>query len=118
MAIQKISDDIILVELPSDSQKIAVELEKTNEKISNSNCDVIIDFSMVEILNSSNISNLLILRSLLTESGNQLVFSNVAMATKCIFVVAGLSDVFVFTDDKLSAISLIKSKRSEMKAHT
>lgn len=118
MGIQNISEDIILVELPSESQQIAADLKEVNEKVCNNNCDVIIDFTRVEIINSSNISNLLILRSLLMESGNQLVFCNVAMTTKCIFVVAGLSEVFIFADSKSSAVSAIQNKKSPANTHS
>ncbi len=118
MGIQNISEDIILAELPAESQHIAAELKEVNEKVCNSNCDVIIDFSRVEIINSANISNLLILRSLLNDSGNQLVFCNVAMTTKCIFVVAGLNEVFIFADSKSSAVSAIQSKKSSVNTNS
>jgi len=110
MGILNLSEDVIIAELPSEGLEIADELKAVNETISNEcNCDVIIDFSKVEIINSSNISNLLILRSMLHEHGRQLILCNVAMVTKCIFIVAGLDEIFVFADDKSSALAAMQT---------
>ena len=110
MGIQNLSEDVILVELPPDGLKIAEQLKAVNEIVSNkSDCDVIVDFSRVEIITSSNISNLLILRSLLRDCGRQLILCNVATMTKCIFVVAGLNEIFIFVDDKSTALEAVQS---------
>jgi len=110
MGIQNLSEDIILVEMPPGTSKIAEELKAVNKTVSKkAACDVIIDFSKVEIINSSNISNLLILRSLLQESKRRLILCNVTTVTKCIFVVAGLSEIFVFADNRSVALATIKS---------
>jgi anti-anti-sigma regulatory factor len=112
MGIRNLSEDIIFVEIPSDSPRIAEELKAVNETVSNERaCHVIIDFSRVEIINSSNISNLLILRNFLQDSGHQLILCDVTTVTKCIFVVAGLSEVFVFVNDKFTALAAIKSAK-------
>ena len=109
MGIKNLSKDVLLVELPSKSPKITRELNAVNEAISKKgNRDVIIDFTGVEIINSANISNLLILHNLLQKSGHRLVLCNVATVTKCIFVVAGLSEVFEFVDDKPMALSTVQ----------
>jgi anti-anti-sigma factor len=109
VGIKNLSKDVLLVELPSKSPKITRELNAVNEAISKKgNRDVIIDFTGVEIINSANISNLLILHNLLQKSGHRLVLCNVATVTKCIFVVAGLSEVFEFVDDKPMALSTVQ----------
>jgi len=109
MGIKNLSKDVLFVELPSKSPKIARELKAVNEAISKKgNRDVIIDFTGVEIINSANISNLLILHNLLQNSGHRLVLCNVATVTKCIFVVAGLNEVFEFVDDRSSALATVQ----------
>lgn len=109
MGIKNLSKDVLLVELPSQSPQIAHELKAVNEAISKKdNRDVIIDFTGVEIINSANISNLLILYNLLQKSGHRLVLCNVATVTKCIFVVAGLNEVFEFADDIPSALANVQ----------
>lgn len=119
MGIQNLSDNVILVELPHDGSKRTDELKKLNETVGHAgNRDVIIDFSAVEIINSWNISNLLILRDLLQNSGHQLVLCNVTTVTKCIFVVAGLSEVFTFADDKHAALKIIQDSKSSAPTHS
>ena len=109
MGIKNLSKDVLLVELPSKSPKITRELKAVNETVSKKgSCDIIIDFSGVEIINSANISNLLILHNLLQKSGHRLILCNVATVTKCIFVVAGLNEVFEFADDRSSALATVQ----------
>lgn len=108
MGIKNLSQDVLLVELPSKSPKIAAELKAVNEAVSkNGDCDVIIDFSRVEIINSSNISNLLILHNMQAGRGHRIILCNVATVTKCIFVVAGLNDVFEFAKNVDSAMATV-----------
>lgn len=118
MAIEKISEDLLLVELPSTGSKIAEELNTINELVSDKcNYDVIIDFLRVELLKSWNISTLLALRSLLQESGHQLILCNVGIVTKCIFTVAGLRKVFMFAHNKEAALAVLQNSESPSKTH-
>ena len=112
MPIRELTEDILLVELPSAGSKRVEELNAVNEMVSDK-CthDVIIDFFRVELLNSWNISTLLALRSLLQDSGHQLVLYNIRIVTKCIFVVAGLNKVFVFAKDKAAALAALRAKK-------
>jgi anti-anti-sigma regulatory factor len=113
MGIQNLSEDVILVDLPHDSSKRSDELKKVNETVGHKGrCHVLVDFSAVEILNSWNISNLLILRGLLQEAGRQLVLCNVTTVTKCIFAVAGLSEVFTFAEDRSAALEMLQHLKS------
>ena len=113
MGIRNLTQDIILVELPSEASQRADELKVVNETVgANCNCDVIVDLSSVEIIHSWNISNLLILRGLLEGAGRQLILCSVTTLTKCIFRVAGLSDVFVFAKDASAAQEVVRSSKS------
>jgi anti-anti-sigma factor len=106
MGIQNFSEDVLFVDLPSKAWQIENELKNLNETVSTrSDCDVVIDFFRVEIITSSSISNLMILRKLMQEHGRQLILCNVAVMTKYIFTVAGLDKVFDFVDDRLTAIA-------------
>lgn len=118
MGIRNLSENVILVTVPCDRLERADELKNLNEVISdNSQCDVIIDFSGVEIINSWNISNLLILRDMLEKAGRKLVLCNVNTATKCIFVVAGLSETFIFTENRSAALEAIRQTDSPVTAN-
>ncbi len=111
MLIKKMPGNIILVELSSDSLKVSEELRELNESVSlKGDCNVVLDFSLVEIINSSNISNLLILQDFLDKNGRKLILYRVQTVTKCIFVVAGLTESFIFIDkmeDILKSVHLI-----------
>jgi anti-anti-sigma factor len=109
MGIQSLSEDVLVVELPSKEPDIADELKTVNETVSKKHdCDVIIDFSGVEIITSSSLSNLLILRNLLSDHERRLVLCNLAVVTKCIFTVAGLNDVFEFVNDQPTALAAVQ----------
>jgi len=109
MGIKNLPKDVLLVELPSKSPKISIQLKAVNETVSKKGSgDVIIDFHRVEIINSANISNLLILHNMLENAGHRLILCNVATVTKCIFVVAGLNEVFEFADDQSKARATVE----------
>jgi anti-anti-sigma factor len=109
MTIQNFSETILFVDLPAKEPYIGSQLKDLNETVlSKSNCDVVIDFFRVEIINSSSIGNLMILRNLLQEHGRQLLLCNVAIMTKYIFTVAGLDKVFDFVDDHLAAMAAME----------
>ena len=108
MGIQNLSEDVVLVTLPAEPQTVD-ELKAANEILSNKgDCDVVVDFSGVDTITSSSISNLIILHELLRKRRCQLIFCNVAVLTKCIFTVAGLDAVFDFVDDKPAALAAVK----------
>jgi anti-anti-sigma factor len=113
MKIEKIPKNVLLVELPSREPHVAECFKTINEIVANgNNNDVIIDFSNVEIINSSNISNLLILRKMLEGAAHRLILCNVSVITKCIFVVAGLVDAFTFVDNPTTAFETMQKRSS------
>ena len=110
MSIQHPPENLIVVDLPSRELQIADELRGLNEAIGEkADCDVVIDFSMVEVMTSSSLSNLLILHNMLGKQGRRLVLCNVSVITKCIFKVAGLDEVFDFAQDKATAVAEIQT---------
>jgi anti-anti-sigma factor len=108
MAIQNWSEDIILVDLPPEPE-MADELDTVTTTVCDrGDCDVVIDFSRVDIVTSSSISKLLKLRKLLGDCGHRLVFCSVAAATKGIFTVTGLDGIFELADDKFVALASLQ----------
>lgn len=105
MGIQNWSEDIILVDLPEEPH-MGDELKTVTEMVRDrGDCDVVADFSEIDIITSSSISKLLRLRKLLADCGHRLVFCKVAPATKGVFTVTGLDGVFDFVDDKFIALA-------------
>jgi len=105
MGIQDWSEDIILVDLTPEPE-MADELKSVTGMVRDrGNCDVVIDFSAVDIVTSSSLSKLLKLRKLLGDCGHRLVFCSVAAATRGIFTVTGLDGIFELADDKFIALA-------------
>ena len=112
MAIQKISEEVLLAELPFSGSKTTEELETIKEMISDQRTyDVVIDFFKVELFNSWNIGTLLELRSMLLNAGHQLVLCNVRVVTKSILTVAGLRKIFTFADNKKAALETLSNSK-------
>lgn len=108
MGIQNWSDEIILVDLPGEPE-MGEELLAVTEMVRNrGDCDVVIDFSEVDIITSSSLSKLLRLRKLLADCEHKLIFCNVAPATRGVFTVTGLTDVFEFVEDKFVALASLQ----------
>ena len=113
MEMQDWPEDIILVDLPGEPQ-IANELIAVTEKIRDrGDCDVVIDFSGVDIISSSSLSKLLKLRKILSDNGHKLVFCSVAMTTKRIFLVTGLEQISKFADDKFMALESLRKETQQ-----
>lgn len=105
MGIQDISDNTVFVELPQEPQK-GSDIEDVIELISNrDDCDVILDFSNVEIITSSNLTEFLTLNKILTDRGHRLILSAVKLSIKAIFIVTGIDEAFEFTDDASIAMA-------------
>ncbi len=108
MGIQNWSENIILVELPQEPQ-MRDELKAVTDIVRDrGDCDVLLDFSSIDIVTSSSLSALLKLRKLLTDCGHRFIFCNVAAATKGIFTVTGLDGVFEVVDDKFVALAALQ----------
>ena len=108
MSIQNWSENVIIVDLPKEPQ-IAEEIQTVIDQFKDrADCNVVVDFSEVDIITSSSISALLSLNKLLTDSECQLILCNVSKATKNIFRVIGLLELFNFVDDKFIALASLQ----------
>ena len=113
MGIQNWSENIVLVDLPQEPE-MGDELKAVTEIIRDrGDCDMVVDFSCVDIVTSSSLSKLLKLRKLVGDCGHRLVFCSVAPATKGIFTVTGLDGVFEVADDKFVALASLQMVSSE-----
>jgi anti-anti-sigma factor len=108
MGIQNWSEEVILVDLPTEPEMGEELVNVTSMVRDRGDCDVVIDFSQVDIVTSSSLSKMLKLRKLLTDCGHKLLFCSVAPATKGVFTVTGLDGVFEFADDKFVALASLQ----------
>ncbi|MDI6448351.1 STAS domain-containing protein [Anaerobaca lacustris] len=108
MGIQNWSEDIVLVDLPQEPE-LGDELKTVTEMVRDrGDCEVVVDFSEVDIITSSSLSKLLKLRKLVGDCGHRLVFCSVAPATKGIFTITGLDGIFEMVDDKFVALATLQ----------
>ncbi|MGA2679746.1 MAG: STAS domain-containing protein [Sedimentisphaerales bacterium] len=115
MEIRDLSENILLVEAPPEpglNEELAKTIDTVRER--NDGCDLIIDFSHVDIVTSSSLSKLLKLRKLLMDCNHSLVLCSVARATKGIFSVTALDSVFTIVSDKAVAVDEINKQQPTM----
>jgi anti-anti-sigma factor len=105
MGIQNWSENIMVVDLPAEPEIVDEMKTVISLVVDRGDCDVVIDFSCVDIVTSSSLSSMLRLRKLLNDCGKRLVFCNVASATKRVFETTGIDEIFDFADDKFIALA-------------
>jgi len=113
MGMQNWAEDIILVDLHREPQ-MGDELKTVTDIVNDrGDCDVILDFSNVDIITSSSLSKLLKLRQLLTDCGHRLIFCSMNNFTTSAFKTTGLDGIFELTDDKFAASEELQSIKSK-----
>lgn len=114
MTIRNYSDNVILVELPSEPET-RQELDKVMEIVRpRANCDVVVDLTGIDIMTSLSLSGFMQLYKLLNGSGRRMIFCNTSSITKDIFRVTCFDSIFEFIDDKSDALaSLQPAEKSE-----
>lgn len=108
MGIQNWSDNVILVNLAEEPQ-MSEELQTVTEIIRDKDdCDVVVDFSAVDIITSSSLAKMLKLRKILQDYNRRLILCGLKANTRGIFAVTGLDNVFEFVDDKFIALASLQ----------
>lgn len=108
MEMQPLADNVYCVDMLS-KQTITEILKELTEIVSAKNeNDIILDFGGIDVVLSSDISNLLILKDWVEGSGQKLILSNAHVTVKCILDVAGLLNAFKFAKTKKLAMEMLK----------
>jgi anti-anti-sigma factor len=107
MGIQYWSHDIILVNLPWRLQEHD-ELQRVVEMVRQRGRNVVVDFSSVGVAGGATLTRLLELRQLLQDHGRTLVLCGVAPATRGVFTITRLDEVFDFVKDKFAALAHLR----------
>lgn len=109
MSIKDWSENVILAELQDDPQ-FSDDLNALQELIEKrTNCHVVLDFSDVHFLNSSNIAKLLKLRKMLNTAGSgKLRLCSIKTEVWGVFLVTGLDKIFECCDDVTSGLASVQ----------
>ncbi len=109
MPIQDWSENIIVVDLQDDPQ-FTDDLNALLDSIeSKPDVDVLLDFSGVTFLNSSNIAKLLKLRKIMVVNHRRkLKLCGISTHVWGVFLVTGLDKIFEFADDVASGLAALQ----------
>ena len=108
MSIRRWSEDVILVELPRELEK-HTELQTVIGMVRDrGDCDVVVDFSHVDVGGGACLTGLLEMRTLLNDSGHKLTLCSVTPATRGVFTVARLDDQFEFAEDRSATLASLQ----------
>ena len=105
MSIQRWSEDVILVNLPEElgkQDKLQTVITMLREEGA---CDVVVDFSHVQVVGGAWLTRLQKIQRLANEGGHRLTLCSVAPAIRRVFTVARLDDRFEFAEDRFSALA-------------
>lgn len=107
MAIQKWSENITIVELGNDPQ-FTDELTSVIETLEEEPSDVVLNFSAVSFVNSSNVAKLLRLRKQMMSCDRRMLLCGVNTQVWGVFLVTGLDKIFTFTGDIATALATLQ----------
>jgi anti-anti-sigma factor len=108
MCVHRWSQDTILVDLPGGLENQS-ELQGVIAVVHDrGDCDVVIDFSQVDVVGGACLAGLLELRRLLQAGGHKLTLCSVAPATRGVFTIARLEDLFEFAEDRFAALASVQ----------
>ncbi len=104
MTTQNLSEHVLLIALPAEPQ-LSRDLEVVASSMHPaSDCDVIVDFSRVEVLPSATICHLIVLERVLSAAGRELILCSASPDVKAVFRRVGLHKLFRFADNELAAV--------------
>jgi anti-anti-sigma regulatory factor len=110
MGVQHLTKDVLLVTLPKEPQT-GSDLEFVTRLASSDRArDIIVNFSLVEIVPSSTICQPMALERALAEAGHQLVLCSLSPTIHGIFRRVGLAGIFRFAYDEFAALQSLDSR--------
>ncbi len=108
MEIERLQENVFFVCLQEPQLKN--ELVAINDILSREcTCDLIIDFSNVEMLTSEGISSLIILERLLNNFGHKIILCAVSSNNLQVIERTGIQPLFDFASDESAALQSIRS---------
>lgn len=108
MSIEHWSDSIIVAELQDDPAFTDDLTALVDQVEAHRDVDVVMDFSAVTYVNSSNIAKLLKVRKKVISNRHRLVLCGIATNVWGLFLVTGLDKVFEFADDVANGLATVQ----------
>ncbi|MFQ5590038.1 MAG: STAS domain-containing protein [Phycisphaerae bacterium] len=108
MSIETWSDNITVVELQADPAFTDDLTALFDQLDANGDVDVVVNFSGVDYLNSSNIAKLLKLRKKVLTNRRRLVLCQINTNVWGLFLVTGLDKVFEFADNVATGLAAVQ----------
>ena len=109
MVTQEWSEKIFMVDLANDPE-FTDELKALEESLKKKPKNVVLNFTEVKFLNSSNISRLLKIRKHIVDKGYQLKLCGIQIQVWGVFLLTGLDTVFDVAEDTASALASLQMK--------
>ena len=107
MTAQDWSDDIVMADLLDDPD-LSDELTNLTEQMEKKPKDVVLNFSQINFLNSSNISRLLKLRKVIVADQHRLLLCSIPVQVWGVFLLTGLDTLFEVAEDTASALATMQ----------
>lgn len=107
MPVERWSDRIVVVHL-ADDPLFAEDMHAINPPAGGERFDLVLDFSAVTVINSSNLSALLRLRKFMIESDARLLLCCIPTQAWGTFLVTGLDQIFQFSDNVTTALATLQ----------
>ena len=108
MATSNLTEQVLLITLPSRPQASS-DIERATRKITaKAPRHVIIDFSQVQIVSSSTISELLIIENHLHELNRHLILCCLPQKIETLLTSVGLQSLFQIANDSLEAFEMLE----------
>jgi anti-anti-sigma factor len=109
MEVENLAEDIVAFEIQREPAMTG-ELKTVADIVEyRRDCDVVLDFSKVDIITSPSLSKLLKMRQTLLDVGHRLILCSVHPFTRSAFMVTGLDGLFECAEDKAEAMSVLRT---------
>ena len=107
MPVEKWSESVAVVRLGDDPQ-FTEDMDALDETLAQGRYDVVLDFSAVRVINSSNLARMLKLRKMMASAESRLVLCGAGTQVWGVFLVTGLDKIFEFSDNVSTALATLQ----------